>query len=81
MTKPAHSHSHSQSQSQSQSQSPQSQSQLIDFTTVSWRPKEVIDGLPALARYKSAANDIIVIDAGSYQYRAGFASKDLPACI
>lgn len=57
---------------------------LIDFTggpeTV--LPSESPPGLPKLSGYHpTGSNDALVLDAGSWQFRAGYASKDLPACI
>lgn len=54
---------------------------ILDFTSLTYRQREVPEGLPPLGKYKPLGkNDTVVIDTGSWQYRAGYASKDLPAC-
>lgn len=58
------------------------QSKKIDFTTVNCRLKEVPAGLPPLSKYKpTGIDDAVVIDAGSWQFRAGYSSKELPALV
>lgn len=55
---------------------------FIDFTGSfeAVLPNETPPGLPKLSGYHpTGPSDAIVIDAGSWQFRAGYASKDLPA--
>lgn len=53
---------------------------LVDFRKADIRRRETPKGLPSLTSYKPASNDdAIVIDAGSWQYRIGYASHSLPA--
>lgn len=55
---------------------------VVDFNRPEARSKEVPDGIRPSSKYKPIGDeDTVVIDCGSYQYRAGFASKDLPSCI
>lgn len=56
---------------------------VVDFINpTNSRSREVPEGLPALDKYKANGDKsaAIVIDAGSWQYRAGYSSKDTPAC-
>lgn len=55
---------------------------FLDFQNpLGMRTKESPDGLPPLNKYRpETKDDPIVLDAGSWQFRAGFASKSLPAC-
>jgi len=53
----------------------------LDFTRPDHRSAETPKGLASLGKYKpKGKDDAIVIDAGSWQYRAGYASHNLPAC-
>lgn len=52
----------------------------VDLTRPDSRQAETPSGLPPLATYRaSGMHDAVVLDAGSWQYRAGYASKELPA--